>query len=81
VSYLPANGGAVLPIARRGRLGWFVEGQDARGNTWTMQPRGGALSEGEERRIAQVTAAALRDPSRVLIGAANTQTTEVRACE
>lgn len=68
MTYRPKNGGAVLPIARLGRLGWFVEGADARGNTWTMQPRGAVTIE-DERRIAQLCAAALRHPERVLIGA------------
>lgn len=66
MSYLPPNGGTTLPIARFGRLGWFVEGQDQGGNTWTMQPRGGALTLDQERHIAQVCAAALRQPERVL---------------
>lgn len=58
--FMPANGGAVLPIARFGRLGWYVEGVDARGRTWTMQPAGGALTIAEEKVVAQVCAAALR---------------------
>lgn len=59
MSYMPANGGAVLPIARLGRLGWFVEGQDARGFTWTMAPRG-ALTFGEQRAVCVASAAAIR---------------------
>lgn len=60
MSYRPQNGGAVLPIARFGRLGWYIEGVDARGNTWTMQPAGGALTLSEQRVIAQACAAVLR---------------------
>lgn len=62
MSYLPLNGGAILPIARRGRLGWFVEGDG-----WTMAPSG-SLTLSQERHIAQVCAAALREPARVLGG-------------
>jgi hypothetical protein len=60
MTWMPTNGGAVLPIARFGRLGWYVEGTDARGNTWTMQPVGGALTLSEQRAIAQACAAVLR---------------------
>lgn len=59
-SYIPANGGCVLPIARLGRLGWFVEGQTASGLTWTMQPRGGCLTLDQQKAIAVACAAALR---------------------
>jgi hypothetical protein len=45
-AYLPADGGCVLPVARLGRLGWYV-----RGDGWTMQPRcaGKQLTLSEEK--------------------------------
>lgn len=64
-AYMPMNAGCVLPIARLGRLGWFVEGRTADGHTWTMQPRGGGMTLSEEKRIAVICAAALRAAARV----------------
>lgn len=63
MTYRPMNGGALLPIARLGRLGrlgWFVEGATSRGHTWTMGPMGGAMLLDEQQHIAKVCADALR---------------------
>lgn len=56
---MPARGGCVLPVARLGRLGWYVEGDG-----WTMQPRasGAPLTLADEKRICVAAAAALRVP-------------------
>lgn len=56
-AYMPANGGALLPIVRLGRLGWFIEGEG-----WTMAPResGRALTLADEKRICQAACAGLR---------------------
>lgn len=61
MSYLPARGGCRLPIARLGRLGWYVEGDG-----WTMQPRaaGAMLTLSDERRICVAAAAAIRGGAR-----------------